>query len=72
MMYAYADPEGVGRAEKSQKYIGFLSNTGLDSLKNHKATKPVFNVGPSSCPKSNDGPLLVVQLPAGKGLTYSL
>ena len=27
---------------------GFLSNTGPDSLKNHKATKPAFNGGPSS------------------------
>ena len=31
---------------KSQK-IGFLSNTGPDSLKKHKATMPSFNVGPS-------------------------
>ena len=27
------------------KNIGFLSNTGPDPLKNHKATKPAFNVG---------------------------
>ena len=27
--------------------IGFLSNTCPDSLENHKATKPLFNVGPS-------------------------
>ena len=32
--------------EKSQN-IGFLSNTGPDPLKNHKTTKPAFNVGPS-------------------------
>ena len=25
---------------------GFLSNTGAEPLKNHKATKPAFNVGP--------------------------
>ena len=25
--------------------VGFLSNTGPDPLKNHKATKPAFNVG---------------------------
>ena len=37
------DPEG-GTPEKSQN-IGFLSNTGQDPLKNHKATKPAFNVG---------------------------
>ena len=32
--------------EKSHKYIGFRSNTGLDPLKNQKAAKPAFNVGP--------------------------
>ena len=31
---------------KNHKNIGFLSNTGLDPLKNHKATKPALNVGP--------------------------
>ena len=30
---------------KITKNIGFLSNSGPDPLKNHKATKPVFNVG---------------------------
>ena len=38
---------GPDPPEKSQK-IGFLSNTGPDLLKNHKATKPAFNVGPLS------------------------
>ena len=33
--------------EKITKNKGFLSNTGLDPLKNHKATEPTFNVGPS-------------------------
>ena len=33
---------------KNHKNIGFLSYTGPDPLKNHKATKPAFNVGPSS------------------------
>ena len=33
---------------KNHKNIGVLRNTGLDSLNNHKATKPAFNVGPSS------------------------
>ena len=44
-----ADPEGVGTPHplKNHKNIGFLSNTGLDPLKNHKTTKPAFNVGPS-------------------------
>ena len=30
------------------KKIGLLSNTGLDPLKNRKATRPDFNVSPSS------------------------
>ena len=38
--------------EKSKK-IGFFSNTGVDPLKNHKATKPAFNIGPSSARKQN-------------------
>ena len=33
---------------KNLKAIGFLSNTGSDPLKNHKATKAAFNVGLSS------------------------
>ena len=47
--------------EKSQK-IGFLSNTGPDPLKSHKATKPAFNVGPLSArqPNADDGPLIVI------------
>ena len=52
---AFVDPEGGGGGggtgdldppEKSQKIV-FLSKTGPDPLKNHKATKPAFNVGPS-------------------------
>ena len=38
--------------EKSKK-IGFFSNTGVDPLKNHKSTKPAFNIGPSSACKRN-------------------
>ena len=33
---------------RNKKSIGSLSNTGQDPLKNHKATEPAFNVGPSS------------------------
>ena len=33
---------------KNHNHIGFICNTGPDPLKNHKATKPAFNVGPSS------------------------
>ena len=51
--FTCADPEGgVGLWSvsplKITKNIGFYSNTGPGSLINHKATKPVFNVGPSS------------------------
>ena len=53
------------------KNIGFLSNTSPNSLKNYKATKPAFHVGPSSAHqrnaikmafrwRANDGPLLVL------------
>ena len=57
---ACADPEGGGTGGpdpptplKNHKNIGFLSNTGQDSLKNHKATEPAFNVGPSSARQRN-------------------
>ena len=36
-----------GPIDRSQK-IGLLSNTGPDPLKNRKATRPEFNVRPSS------------------------
>ena len=58
--------------ENSQN-IGFLSNTGLDPLKNYKAIKPAFNVWHSSarqqnaisilmafCWRAGDSPLIVV------------
>ena len=53
---------------KNHKAIGYLSNTSPDPLENQKATKPAFNVGPSSagqCTVSfllagHDGPLIVV------------
>ena len=55
-----ADPEGGGAGGpelppplgKLQKYK-FLSNTGLDSLKNHKANKPALNIRPSSARQQN-------------------
>ena len=52
-----ADPEwGTGVRTPPLIYhiaIGFLSNTGLYHLKSNKATKPTFNVGPSSSSKRN-------------------
>ena len=53
---AWADPEGgTGDRTPSEnhKNIGFLINTGPDSLKNHKATKPAFNVRPPSAHQRN-------------------
>ena len=53
---ACAYPEGVtGGLDplKNHKNIGFLSNTGLDTLKDYKATKPALNVGPSSACQYN-------------------
>ena len=39
--------------QKNHKNIGFLRNSGPDLLKNHEATEPVFNVGPSSARQRN-------------------
>ena len=60
---------GPDPPEKSQKSIGFLCNTGTDPLKNYKAIKPAFSVGPISahqrntistafCWQANDGPFI--------------
>ena len=38
---------------EKHKNTGFLSNTGQDPLKNHKATKLAFNVGLSSAHQRN-------------------
>ena len=38
---------GWGVWKKNHKNIGFHTNTSPDPLKNHKATKLTFNVGPS-------------------------
>ena len=59
---ACADPEGGGGGGggrgsgpplENYKNRGFLSNTGSDPLKNYRATKPAFNVGPSSARQRN-------------------
>ena len=63
----------VGRdpPRKITKNIGFHCNTGPDPLKYHKATKPAFNVGPSSahpakhrlngvCWRADDGQYIAV------------
>ena len=54
---------GAGSADlppprKITKNIGFLSNTGLDPLKNHKTTKPAFNVGPAFKWRFAGGPMM--------------
>ena len=38
---------------KNYRNIGFYSNAGPDPVKNHKAAKPGFNVGPSSARQLN-------------------
>ena len=57
-----ADPEMGGLSPlENHKHIGFLSNTGPDSLKIHKAIKPAFNVGPTSArQRADNGPLIVL------------
>ena len=56
-VYLCADPEKGGRGSgpplENHKAIGFLSNTGPDPIKNHKATKPAFNVWSSSVRQRN-------------------
>ena len=46
---------------KNHKNKGFLCNSCPDPLNNHKATKPAFNVGPSSAHQRNataSGPMM--------------
>ena len=42
------DPERGGRGFGPPPPLKSFSNTGPDPLKNHKATKPALNAGPSS------------------------
>ena len=54
--YTCADPEGgqgIRTHLENHKTIGFLSNTGLGPLKNHKATKSTLYVGPSLARQRN-------------------
>ena len=44
---------GSGLPQKNHKNVGFLSNTGPDPLKKHKAVKPAFNARPSSARQRN-------------------
>ena len=46
MVMPCVDPDGSH--SENYKKVRFLSNTGPDVLKNHKATKPAFKVGPYS------------------------
>ena len=52
-----ADPEGDRGSGppllKKHKNIGFPSNIGQDPIKINTATKPTFNVGPSSARQRN-------------------
>ena len=62
--WVWTPPHTHTHTWKITKNLGFLSkkcNTSPDPLKNHKATKPAFNVGPSSPRQRNDGdPLIMV------------
>ena len=56
--WSWAGPErGQGSGPpppmKNHKNIGFLTNAGPVPLKTHKATKPAFDVGPSSARQRN-------------------
>ena len=54
--HMHGSREGAGGRNpllKNHKNIGFLSNTGPDPLKNHKAAKPAFNDGPLSARQWN-------------------
>ena len=56
ILISWAESEGdrgSGPPLKNCNKLGFLSNTGPDCLKNYKATKPEFNVGPSSARQQN-------------------
>ena len=44
---------GSRKKQENHKAIGFLSKNGQDPLENHKATKPAFNVDPSSARQRN-------------------
>ena len=47
-------PEGEGCGPMgNNNHIGFLSNTGSEPTKTHKATKSAFNVGPQSAGQRN-------------------
>ena len=43
---------GSGHPLKNHKNIEFLSDTGPDPMKNQRAIKPAFNVGPLMAPLS--------------------
>ena len=43
---------------KNHKNIGFLSNSGSDSLNNYEATEPAFNIGPSSARQRTGRPMM--------------
>ena len=54
---------GSGPSLEKHRNIGFLSNTGLDPLKNYTATKGAINGMPAKRPfhwRTNDGPQIVV------------
>ena len=59
--------QGVRIPPEKHKNIRFLCNTGPDPLKNYKATKPAFNVWPSSA-RQRDAISLAFRWRADDGL----
>ena len=53
MIYRGSGPPPPLNNHKNIGLLWLFSNTGPDSLKNHKATMPAFNVGPSSAGQRN-------------------
>ena len=56
LLASLTDPDGGGGGDwtppplKNLNNVGVFSNTSPDPLKDHKATKPAFNIGPPSAP----------------------
>ena len=67
-LWGHAQIQGTGVPDppppEKYKIIGFLNNTGPDPLANHKATKPAFNVGPSSARQQN-----AIKMASGSDIT---
>ena len=71
---------GWGHPLKNHKNKGFLSNTGPDPLKNHKAERPAFSVGQLSAYQGNEslkwrfasGPMIALLVVFGSSLPSAI